>query len=247
MNMLPRHTAIALSFLGFLACLHACRVAPEQARLSFDETTQQQPVSRHAQLDSVLAQLSTVPFALLDSGYLVQAGILGKWRKDLARKTWYAVEGDQGLLFVVGRMRIQDFMAHDPFVKTLDIEVQEADQPYFTIDKRVLHKLLDLLLWMQAQGYDTEQVRINYGFRHPSLNVRAGGAPKSRHQWGEAIDLLIGDIDRNGVMDAEDKLPLLEILETKIIGNNGGVGRYPGTQVIHIDVRGSKARWDHQK
>jgi hypothetical protein len=247
MNVLLRHTAIILTFLGFLACLPACKVAPEQARLTFDEATQQQPVTRHAQLDSVIAQLATVPFSQLDSGYLAHAGIVGKWRKELARKTWYAVEGEQGLLFVVARMRIQDFMAHDPFAKSLDVAVQEADQTYFSIDKRVLHKLLDLLIWMQAQGYDTEQVRINYGFRHPSLNVRAGGAPKSRHQWGEAIDLLIGDIDRNGVMDAEDKQPLLEILETKIIGNEGGVGRYPGSQVIHIDVRGTKARWDHQK
>ncbi len=242
-------TSLKIHFQGFLwsllLILGGCNSAPESGIRSCDRDTQL-PVIRHSQLDSVLAQLRIVPFADLDPQYLQTAGIEGHWRKDLSKKTWYAVMGEQANLNVVGRFKLRDFMAHDAYVLDLDNQVQANDQAYFCIDRRVLHKLLDLLQWMQAHDYDTDQVMINYGFRHPSLNARAGGAPKSRHQWGEAIDLLIGDVNRDGKVDEVDKKPLLEILESKIIGRAGGVGRYPGSPVIHIDVRGFKARWDHQ-
>jgi len=37
---------------------------------------------------------------------------------------------------------------------------------------------------------------------------------------------------------------ILDILENKVIGDQGGIGRYPGTMSVHFDVRGFKARWD---
>jgi hypothetical protein len=226
--------------------LPSCTPQDNAEILTFDQKTQQQPVIRHSQLDSVLASLEAVPFKKLDTDYMHFAGIEGSWKKSLSATNWYKIAGDQAYLFVVGRFRLREFMAHDPFVSNPMLDMEEQDHQYLCIDQKVLHKLLDLLLWMDKNGYDTQQVTINYGYRHPSLNKRAHGAPKSRHQWGQAIDLLIGDVNHDGKKDEEDKKPLIKVLETTIIGNKGGVGRYPGSPVIHMDVRGHKARWDHQ-
>jgi hypothetical protein len=53
----------------------------------------------------------------------------------------------------------------------------------------------------------TSQISIKHGFRHPAYNHQIGGASKSRHQFGEAIDLLVGDVNGDGRADEDDKAP----------------------------------------
>ena len=72
-----------------------------------------------------------------------------------------------------------------------------------------------------------------------------GGASQSQHLYGRAADLVIEDINKDGDITNGDKEIALEILEG-IVGNNGGMGLYPGTMTIHIDSRGYAARW-HKK
>lgn len=220
--------------------------APDAAATSLDEAPHPSPITRHSQLDSVLAQLKVVPFAQIDTAYLRYAGIEGQWKHELSKKTWHHVDGDQAMLFLVGKFRVRDFMAHRQGLRNPQVDLEPQDREYFCMDHRVLHKLLDLLTWMEGAGLATDQLLVNYAFRHPTLNLYAGGVARSRHQWGEAIDLAVGDVNRDGLHNDADKQPLLHILETKIIGNGGGVGRYPGTCIIHMDVRGRKARWEHQ-
>ncbi len=237
----------ALIFLLVAAlCLPSCKPTTEQVAASFDAQTHQQPIMRHSQLDSVLAQMPIVKFGDLDTAYLRFAGIEGKWKRELKKKTWHRVIGDQSQLFVVGKFRVRDFMAHSNTLENPHFELDEPDRQYFCMDKRVLHKLLDLLTWMHERDLDTDELLVNYGFRHPALNFRAGGVQHSRHQWGEAIDLVVGDVNRDGLRDDADKKLLIEVLDKKIIANGGGVGRYPGTPIIHMDVRGHRARWDQQ-
>jgi uncharacterized protein YcbK (DUF882 family) len=59
----------------------------------------------------------------------------------------------------------------------------------------------------------------------------------------KSIKYAVGDADKNGVVNYEDKLRVLELCET-IIGNRGGIGLYPKTQAVHIDTRGQYARWN---
>jgi uncharacterized protein YcbK (DUF882 family) len=54
----------------------------------------------------------------------------------------------------------------------------------------------------------------------------------------------VGDINRNGIANAADKKIILDILEQKIIGNTGGLGLYPKSDVVHFDTRGYRARWN---
>lgn len=237
-----------MALLILLLCLHAgCSSPAERAEEDYDTRTGQQPVTRHGQLDSVLATFPKIPFAKLDTAYLRYAGIEGKWKQQLSRKTWYIVEGDEGLRFVVGHLRVQHFLPRDDYYSRWVSDPQAPGRQFLCLDKRVLHKLLDLMHAMEREGLDPSQLAVNHGFRHPTFNTAIGGATRSRHQWGEAIDLLVGDVNHDGELDQADKKPLLALLEEEIIADGGGVGRYPHSQVIHMDVRGYKARWDFQK
>lgn len=224
----------------------ACSTDPsyESESKEYDKLTQQSPVTRHSQLDSVMDGLTRIAFKDLPKTYLHAAGIEGTWAKALSKKPWFRLERQDLFPFVVQRFRIGDFVPHDSIFWTQIRQPQPGDVQYWCMDRRVLHKLLDLLLAMPDMGLDPTQISINHGFRHPRLNVQIRGAKKSRHQWGEAIDLKIGDVNHDGVRDSADKGPLIRILDKKIIANGGGVGRYPGTDVIHLDVRGFRARWD---
>ena len=81
------------------------------------------------------------------------------------------------------------------------------------------------------------------------LSKFSGAASKSKHKQGEAIDLIIFDVNNDGKSDAQDVNLVYKILDTKIIGNKGGIGTYKNEngffnrQMIHFDCRGSKARW----
>jgi uncharacterized protein YcbK (DUF882 family) len=67
------------------------------------------------------------------------------------------------------------------------------------------------------------------------------------HLYGKALDLRIGDIDRNGKIEFDDKEIVYKILDQKIVRNSGGLGYYPKTMIVHFDTRGAWARWDQYK
>jgi uncharacterized protein YcbK (DUF882 family) len=74
-------------------------------------------------------------------------------------------------------------------------------------------------------------------------------APKSRHLKGDAIDLLVLDINKDGTVDAADIDIVYSILDKEIIRNKGGIGTYKkarfilNRQMIHFDARGVGKRW----
>jgi uncharacterized protein YcbK (DUF882 family) len=115
---------------------------------------------------------------------------------------------------------------------------------YSCIDKRVLIKFLELMHTLNKEGYNSSAIKLRSGHRHPKRNYYIGGASQSRHIYGEAIDIRVGDINKDGSSNKKDKQIVLDILEKKIIGNSGGIGLYPGTKAVHFDVRGHRARWN---
>ena len=77
-----------------------------------------------------------------------------------------------------------------------------------------------------------KSVVITSAYRTPTRNKACGGAPYSQHLYGRAADVKISGISPKKVA---------AYAET-ILKNKGGIGIY--STFIHIDVRGTKSRWN---
>jgi uncharacterized protein YcbK (DUF882 family) len=132
---------------------------------------------------------------------------------------------------------------------------------YAVIREELLDKLELVLTTLEAQGIPTRNVVVLSGFRTPQYNRRAtfeGAAYASRHQYGDAADLII-DADRDGKMDDLNRDGVVDFMDTDVINRAververtfpdlvGGLGLYhamgPSGPFAHIDVRGTRARW----
>ena len=85
--------------------------------------------------------------------------------------------------------------------------------------------------------------KIISGYRSPERNKAVGGATKSQHMEGNAVDIKIDGLTGHQIADIVEKL----IKEGKM--KEGGVGRYGDKDKVsdrswcHYDTRGVKARW----
>jgi len=77
-------------------------------------------------------------------------------------------------------------------------------------------------------------ITVHSAYRPPEYNRSVGGVSNSAH-----IDGLAADISAAGISTEA----LHKVCEV-IIGNDGGLGYYPGQQFCHIDVRGYRSRWE---
>ncbi|MFK7771300.1 MAG: hypothetical protein AB8F94_04135 [Saprospiraceae bacterium] len=120
------------------------------------------------------------------------------------------------------------------------------------VNKKVKLHFSNLKIEILKQGYQTNFYVISgrrWQLDNYLLNKFGGAASKSKHKDGDAIDLIIFDVNNDGKSDAQDVNIVYKILDIKIIGNKGGVGTYKNEndflnqQMIHFDSRGSKARW----
>jgi uncharacterized protein YcbK (DUF882 family) len=100
------------------------------------------------------------------------------------------------------------------------------------------------------------------GFRAPYYNERGVGegmARASRHQYGDAADILIDadgdgrmdDLNHDGTLDLRDIRPITDAIvrvERRYPQLLGGLGTYaalgPRGPFAHVDVRGTSARWE---
>jgi hypothetical protein len=123
----------------------------------------------------------------------------------------------------------------------------QSGSAYLCINDKLIESAFHLSDSLLNAGYDPYALHINSGFRSPRHNRLAGGAPLSQHLYGTALDLSIGDINRDRKADVHDKNIVRNILDSSVIANKGGVGFYPGTMVLHMDVRGHGARWNKYK
>ena len=143
---------------------------------------------------------------------------------------------------ICGKHRIKKFFSKDGALKNARFNDEKV--LYWGINQKVLEKFFELKDIMEEKGYSWDAISINSGHRTPIRNEKVGGASKSKHIVGEAIDMRIGDIDKSGSYTEKDKEIVLKLCEKYVIKDEGGLGKYPGTRVIHMDVRGYKARWD---
>lgn len=150
--------------------------------------------------------------------------------------------------FVLG-----DFLTHD----------QDAVWPkYVVLEEKLIDKLELVMQELVRRGYNAKHVIVLSGFRAPYYNDRGVGegmARASRHQYGDAADLLIDsdgdgrmdDLNRDGRIDLADVGPIsaaVSQVERSHPELLGGLGTYtamgPRGPFAHVDVRGTSARWE---
>lgn len=234
-----------LVLLAILLLWH-CSPAKEQLyQLVYDLTTRQKIITTRQEIDTILDQFEQIPVTDLPEEYL-QWTLLNQppYQQIVKDAQFYKISGKQIFQFLVGDFRIKDFLPRDDIYRYY-IRTLKNDAPiYLLIDRRLLYKLLALQKALFELGYDETGFDIVNGFRHPRYNIQVGGASKSRHILGEALDLRINDINQDGRRTQRDKAIVLDLLEKRIIKDQGGIGLYPGTMSVHFDVRGYKARWN---
>lgn len=151
--------------------------------------------------------------------------------------------------------RLADFTTHD----------QEWVWPKYVVLREDLLDKLELVLdALESFSVGTQHVAVLSGFRSPQYNARGVGegmARSSRHQYGDAADIII-DVNRDRRMDDlnhDGRVTFadldvidraVQLVETKHPELVGGLGLYhemgPSGPFAHIDVRGTRARWTNQ-
>ena len=140
---------------------------------------------------------------------------------------------------------------------------REVWPKYLVLDRRLLDKLELTIAELNRMGYRVKDLSIMSGFRTPVYNERGVGAggrsAVSRHQYGDASDVYpdddqdgrLDDLNRDGRVDLKDARILAsaaEAVERKNPQLVGGIGIYPATSAhgpfVHIDARGTRARWN---
>lgn len=81
--------------------------------------------------------------------------------------------------------------------------------------------------------YGGRPITVNSWYRPPSVNAAVGGASRSRHLVGDAVDFVIAGYHPYDVFDRLDRW----------WGSKGGLAS--ATVFTHIDTRGYRARWSY--
>ncbi|HEX5580985.1 MAG TPA: D-Ala-D-Ala carboxypeptidase family metallohydrolase [Gemmatimonadaceae bacterium] len=149
--------------------------------------------------------------------------------------------------------RLRDFLTKDQFA---------VWPKYLVLREELIDKLELVIQELEASGTSVKHVSVMSGFRTPQYNANggntAGRASNSRHQYGDAADVFV-DNDRNGRLDdlngdgrvdtrdVQVMIAAVERVERRYPDLVGGAGVYRATSAhgpfIHVDVRGSRARW----
>jgi hypothetical protein len=139
-------------------------------------------------------------------------------------------------------------------------DVSRKFPKYVVLQERLPLKLEAILERVNQLGFHTDTLHVMSAFRTPYYNHAIGDVKYSMHQWGSASDIYIDPDDKNrmedlnhdGRVDINDSKWLYDQIENMLADKRyakfqGGMGFYPATPAhppfVHVDVRGSKARW----
>jgi hypothetical protein len=131
---------------------------------------------------------------------------------------------------------------------------------YVVLEDRLPLKLEAILERVNQLGFKTNTLHVMSAYRTPYYNRAIGDVKYSMHQFGSATDIFIDpdkknrmeDLNRDGRVDIQDSRWLYDVIEKMTAEKvyrkfEGGLGFYPATSAhppfVHIDVRGTKARW----
>lgn len=207
-----------------------------------------------------LADVPFVPFAIKRGEYL-GAVRLGLWPAERRAVADPAYANPRGFYVVTPALRdyrvsphftIGEFAMHDA-------ALGPSGETYVALHAPLLRKLELVLADLGARGLGARDLRVLSGFRAPRYNSRVeGAAPASRHQFGDAADIVVdgdgdgrmddlnadGRVDRRDLYLVADAVERIERTAPELVG---GLGLYdatgPSGPFLHVDVRGHTSRW----
>jgi hypothetical protein len=213
-----------------------------------------------------VAVATVIPFEE-KSGRTLNGYRVGYWPAERGRLRGSAYVNPDGFIEVTQEnrdtpvsehFRLGDFLTHD----------QSQTWPkYLVLRDELIDKLELIIDDLNANGVKVTRVKVLSGFRHPEYNTglrkrsrRGPGSPAqdSRHQFGDAADIIIDnngdgrmdDLNGDGRVNSVDIRLLLQAVERVEKAHPelvGGAGLYRATSrtnpFIHVDVRGTRSRW----
>lgn len=131
---------------------------------------------------------------------------------------------------------------------------------YVELREKLVLKLERIARHLIAKGFRGDAIRIMSGYRTPAYNRSLGNVKDSRHTKGDAADIYVDsggdgrmdDLNHNGKSDVGDAFVLAGLVEEledhPTEGYTiGGVGIYAANGAhgpfVHVDARGTRARW----
>lgn len=143
-------------------------------------------------------------------------------------------------------------------------QATNSEMKYLLVKPALILKLETLLAEVQSRGIVVDTFFVMSGYRTPFYNKAIGNVPYSRHVWGDAADIYIDHAPKDGSMDdingdgkrnradAGHLYRIAEHVDTLVArtGLSGGVGEYGANSAhgpfVHVDTRGTPARWGHK-
>lgn len=206
-----------------------------------------------------LTLIVQVPFARKEGTHL-QGYFIGRWPTEgKGRTDRYAPP--VGFIEVTRENQDLQLSQHFKIREFITKDQHNVWPKYVVVEPLLLEKLELVMQELEAMGIPAKRMHVMSGFRTPQYNARGlsqGRANLSRHQFGDAADVWI-DNDGNGYMDdlngdgkrdTGDARVMLKAVERVVARHpelTGGAGIYKATSAhgpfIHIDVRGTRARW----
>lgn len=204
--------------------------------------------------------ITQVPFAQKRGGYL-NGYFIGRYATEQSGRTdRYAPPS--GFIEVTPENRDLALSEHLRLGQFITKDQANVWPKYVALDLRLIDKLELVLQELNAMGVRAERLHVMSGYRTPQYNdkgVGEGGRAKlSRHTYGDAADVwvdnegagYISDLNGDGRRDVEDArliLQAVERVEKRYPELVGGAGAYLPSAAhgpfVHIDVRGTRARW----
>jgi hypothetical protein len=233
-------TFILLVSIGIVFSLNYWGTRYKIRQWHYDFSNPNKPIKNKEEIDKILTSFESIPYDELDEAYMnySRSGV-GKYKKMLSGSRYYVIPKNKVSQRIVGRFRIREFLCKDKYFKN-----EGYQDILWLINPEVLYKTQELIDLLEGKGYDKEAFDIRSSHRHPAYNERIKGAGSSRHIMGEAVDIVVKDINQDGQYTSEDKKIVLDLLDQEIIKDKGGLGLYPNSRSVHYDVRGFRARWN---
>ncbi|HYN80194.1 MAG TPA: hypothetical protein VES88_01725 [Gemmatimonadaceae bacterium] len=187
---------------------------------------------------------------------------VGYWPEEKGRLRSEAYENPVGFIEVTRENQFMRVSEHFSLHDFLTHDQANVWPKYVVLREPLLDKLELVIQDLERRGIHAAGMHVLSGFRTPHYNLElgdgSGRARDSRHQFGDAADVII-DSDGNGRMDDLNRDGRINFADVRVVLASvervdraypdlvGGVGLYPSSgpagPFAHIDVRGERARW----